>query len=273
MRLGGLGQDVVGQGVLPRQDSVLNPPPGWNPEGDDNRNQGDRIFIAFLIMCANALNTRFQFRVSALADRVNGCTARNVSVKGHLRMNGKLFQDHADMEFPRAAHNADIVRAALICSDPESLCEAFELSRHPVHGIGRMIRVKNLFTPPHDAMNSGSFGYRAVLVNYIFSPGLTWGEILEEDEEQVNECIKRMKAFHTKSSARYNDEAMRGFEAAEAAFRSPAFLSTPAQLLVEIQFITEDYFRMRKKSHFWYKIARAASGFHLCLDFRAVLAQ
>jgi len=269
--LGSLGDDVEDQWQQPRQDSVLQLPPNWNSYGEEDVQQGDKIFIAFISMCAHALNKRFQSRSCVIADKVPGCKARNVDVKGHLRMDGKLFHDHADMEFPRAAHNADIVRCALICTDAESLRAAFEMSRHPVYGVGKIVRVKNHFTPKYEAMSEGgSFGYRACLVNYIMDPGVTWGELLEESEADVSKCLESLRSFHTKSTARFNELAMCTFASAEKAFRSLEFLSTPAKLLVEVQFMTEEYLVMRKRSHFWYKVARAASGFHLCQDFRAV---
>ena len=42
---------------------------------------------------------------------------------------------------------------------------------------------------------------------------------------------------------------------------------SPAKLVVEIQFMTEEYYAMRKKTHAWYKVGRADHADGMLVDY------
>ena len=48
---------------------------------------------------------------------------------------------------------------------------------------------------------------------------------------------------------------------------SAAVRESPAKLVVEIQFMTKEYYAMRKKTHAWYKVVRADHARGLLLDY------
>ena len=45
----------------------------------------------------------------------------------------------------------------------------------------------------------------------------------------------------------------------------------PAKLVVEVQFVTPKYCEMRKKTHAWYRIARADNAYALVTDYMGEL--
>ena len=48
---------------------------------------------------------------------------------------------------------------------------------------------------------------------------------------------------------------------------SAAMRESPAKLVVEIQFMTKEYYAMRKKTHAWYKVVRADHAGAMLLDY------
>ena len=48
---------------------------------------------------------------------------------------------------------------------------------------------------------------------------------------------------------------------------SAAMRESPAKLVVEIQFMTKEYYAMRKKTHAWYKVVRADHAYGMVLDY------
>ena len=48
---------------------------------------------------------------------------------------------------------------------------------------------------------------------------------------------------------------------------SAAMRESPAKLVVEIQFMTKEYYAMRKKTHAWYKVVRADHARGMLVDY------
>ena len=48
---------------------------------------------------------------------------------------------------------------------------------------------------------------------------------------------------------------------------SAAVRESPAKLVVEIQFMTKEYYAMRKKTHAWYKVVRADHAAGMLMDY------
>ena len=65
------------------------------------------------------------------------------------------------------------------------------------------------------------------------------------------------------------EDEIAGYSAAidEALGDSAAMRESPAKLVVEIQFMTKEYYAMRKKTHAWYKVVRADHARGMCLDY------
>ena len=64
-----------------------------------------------------------------------------------------------------------------------------------------------------------------------------------------------------------DDIAEHGAAIDKALRDSAAMRESPAKLVVEIQFMTKEYYAMRKKTHAWYKVVRADHARGLLLDY------
>ena len=111
-------------------------------------------------MVAAAVATAKEAGVEGAAEEIY----RAAPPKSVARMHNKLQTDHASMKRPRPAHNLDVLRNAATYATPEALIAGYEAlaSKYTV------VRVKNGYAKGVDP--SASFGYRAVLVNFVFDP-------------------------------------------------------------------------------------------------------
>ena len=110
-----------------------------------------------------------------------------------MRMWAKLDTDHAKAASPKAAENIDTNRVAWIFQEPKQLRDAFAKAQEV---FGPPVRIKNGYDPSFDAL-SDTKGYRNILANYRFIPGLTWGDLagrspehaggLEEDQRRLGQ--------------------------------------------------------------------------------------
>ena len=221
------------------------------------------------------------------------------AVKGFMRMWAKLETDHADAPEPKAYENADTNRVAWVLEDAEQLIKAEAEARTE---LGPPIRCKNNYQQSFDA--SLTKGYRAMLCNYVYDSQKTWGELESEvraaaaevkrlvqgvlagtgmPEELVGaygESVYRVAwefgvdlrepGWDGELAGKGLDEA--GIAAIGAAIdetlrEGAAMRESPAKRGVEIQFMTKEYYAMRKKTHAWYKVVRADHANGMCLDY------
>ena len=54
--------------------------------------------------------------------------------------------------------------------------------------------------------------------------------------------------------------------------RGAEMRESPAKLVVEIQFMTKEYYAMRKKTHAWYKVVRSDHASGMVTDYQGGLA-
>jgi len=110
--------------------------------------------------------------------------------------------------------------------------------------------------------------YRAVLCNYVFSPGVTWGELLDRPGTKAN-----LETLWQRSTVGMSEELRADFseywKAAQSFWEVLAIRDLPARMVVEVQLCCRDHWEMRKRTHLWYKVARARNGRELCNDFRS----
>lgn len=175
--------------------------------------------------------------------------------KNAMRMVGKLHLDHKDEEAPQSCANIDGVRGGATFAKTEDLMQAFQ-SLSDRADI-RYLRVKNGF-----ASEKGNYGYRAVLVNMEFTKeGMTWGSLLRAPETQ--QVIQKYVAARCEGQE-YSREFWDGV--VEQATQNETLNELPFSYIGEVQFLTDEYMAMRKKSHLWYKIKRQTFPYDLMND-------
>ena len=136
----------------------------------------NEAYLYLLRIAALAIDGQFQRKAVEAYTRIMGSEPRHARVKSFQRMWAKLQTDHRDAADPKPAENIDVIRTAW--EVPENkFGEAYE---EAARVFGRPVRVKNNYAPSFDTSTTG--GYRALLANYVFDTGLTWGELYSSEE-------------------------------------------------------------------------------------------
>lgn len=294
MELGFIGENLTFE-IRPRQDHYLVPPGYFglkelhdralgNKPTDTELHEHERkkqsSFIIFLLTAVHGVDHIFQEVAKEICESVAG-TSRAPPPKGFMRMWAKLDTDHASAKSPRAAENIDTNRVAWIFEEPSQLRDAFEKAQKI---FGAPLRVKNGYDPAFPAM-AETKGYRNILANYQFSPEITWGALA--GREGPNEKATKTEAAWDKfrkllldtflnmgyaDEAAFDDELtyyMHCCEAARAYYCSKDMQKKPVEIVVEIQYMLQSYFDMRKYTHTWYKIVRAEDPEALVVDYNS----
>ena len=107
-----------------------------------------------------------------------------------------------------------------------------------------------------------------MLCNYVYDSKKTWGE-LESDVKAAAAVVKRLvQGVFAGMGVPENVLASCGAGIDEVAAEfGAAMRESPAKLVVEIQFMTKEYYAMRKKTHAWYKVVRADAAAGMLLDY------
>ena len=225
---------------------------------------GGNNHIFKLLIAAHALDASFQAKAAAAFVRAGGTGAgKPPAVKGFMRMMAKLQTDHADADEPKPYENADTNRVAWVLEDAEQLIKAEAEARTE---LGPPIRCKNNYQQSFDA--SLTKGYRAMLCNYVYDSQKTWGE-LESEVKAAAAVVKRL-VQGVGVGMGLDEFTLAIFGACVdtvAAEFGAAMRESPAKLVVEIQFMTKEYYAMRKKTHAWYKVVRADHADGMCMDY------
>ena len=224
-------------------------------------------YVYFLSIAALVLDPFFQhdFRV-ALVDDSDAAQAA-VPPKGFMRMQSKKNTDHLYKPSPKAAENVDTNRAACV-RDVAALPGAYARAEK---AFGIPLRVKNNYSPAVDALSDVTRGYRCILANYLYSVpgGKTWGDLgpeIEDATAQLKSIVATTDRHIGDSEEQVADRA-RLIDSAAACFSSAELGREPARLVVEIQFMTTEYWAMRKHTHTWYKTDRAQNPLGLMYDY------
>ena len=107
-----------------------------------------------------------------------------------------------------------------------------------------------------------------MLCNYVYDPKKTWGE-LESEVEAAAVVVKRlMRGVLAGMGAPEKFLAAFGAGVDKVAAEFGAEMrESPAKLVVEIQFMTKEYYAMRKKTHAWYKVVRSDHARGMVVDY------
>ena len=114
-------------------------------------------------------------------------------------------------------------------------------------------------------------GYHALLCNYLFDTGKTWGEVVKR-ETIVAVVASFMGVLIGMGVPEVDEPTAYYSEMLVDEFDRDEVRAAPAKLVVEIQFMTKEYYALRKKTHAWFKVARAENAMGMLFDYRGGLA-
>jgi hypothetical protein len=158
----------------------------WSP----NRSQlwNEKCYIHYLRMLAMGIDASFQDAVKGVCLLSKG-GFQKAAIKGHTRMRNKCTSktDHYKELFPRPALNIDINRNCCTFENPDGLILFIRnMKKHPRFG-GQPVRIKNMFLYD-DRRARQQFHYRTVMINWLYTPGITYRELAEEAGTKWSRC-------------------------------------------------------------------------------------
>jgi hypothetical protein len=255
-----------------RQDRVLSFPGGdsfpQNPAGSQLHNE--KCFIHFIRMVGMGIDASFQKAVKEVCTNSKG-EFRGCAIKGFVRMKNKCISkdDHYYEKYPRPSHNIDVNRNACIFDGHEDLLSFIEgMKKQPMFG-GHPVRIKNMFLFD-DERAKKQFFYRTVMINWLYTPDITYGELAEE----AKLLWERYRDYQ--SDPRFGDKDpseswstwRKQIESALCHLRSDALKNRQVQFIVETQLLLRPYLIGRQQMHLIYKLCRADDPEALHNDFR-----
>jgi len=194
-----------------------------------------------------------------------------VAPKSFQRMQNKLLNpsDHGDNQIPRprCAKNVDVLRGCIVVKTLQDLQAAYD----KLQGAFEVVRVKNTHNPDTDGFRGG---YRSLLVNFAYTPGLTWGDLFGD---KITFDFREIASLFTKRPVPIEENEtelgrlwldvvedsgnMRRIMAVQGlqsiASEHP---DKPLRMIAELQLVFEPYFEGRAVSHLLFKIARCDTG-------------
>jgi ankyrin repeat protein len=229
----------------------------------------EKVYAHVLRMIAMGLDSEFQTAVNIECDECGG-DFEAAMIKGYTRMVNKCLSksDHYYEDFPRPACNIDINRNVSTFRNPESLLSFVQRLKRNVAFGSNPVRMKNMFLFD-DERAAQQFYYRTVMINWLYTPGLTYSEL----GKMASKLWDRYQDFHHVPGVGSKDPSesprvwqQQIMEAREFLTSAP-MRNMKVQFIVETQLLLDPYYKGRQQMHLLYKIARAENPAALSCDF------
>jgi hypothetical protein len=192
-----------------------------------------------------------------------------VAPKAYQRMQNKLLNpaEHGDPSIPRprCAKNVDVLRGCIIVKNVQDLEEAYNKLR----AAFKVVRVKNTHNPSTDGWAGG---YRSLLVNFVYDPGVKWGQLFGDkvtfdfsDEARFFGMRRETPVEESHLANLWLDYLPRDNLRNLFALQGLQVIASehphePVRMIAELQLVFEPYFEGRAVSHLLFKIARCDTG-------------
>jgi hypothetical protein len=271
----------TGGGVLPltvspcekkqssqRLDDILPLP--YPKNANKSQLWNEKSFIHCIRMIAIAIEETYEQAVEVACETSAG-QFRATAIKGFGRMANKCISkdDHAHQAYPRPSQNVDINRSACTFDSPEDLLSFIDVVKAHPHFGGQPVRSKNMHLYD-EATARKQFHYRTVMINWLYSPGMTFKEMATKAHDKWQRYLHFTDApgFGVKDASESWSSWRAQIEQALAYLTNPQIGDYPVQFIVETQLLLSVYLQGRIKMHLLYKVCRAANPQALCNDFK-----
>jgi hypothetical protein len=217
-----------------RQQSEAMPFPFVRIEGKSQL-YSEKVYIHVLRMMAMALDSEFQTAVNIECDECGG-DFEAAMIKGYTRMVNKCLSksDHYYEDFPRPGYNIDINRNVSTFRNPKSLLSFVQrLKRNAAFG-NNPVRMKNMFLFD-DERAEQQFYYRTVMINWLYTPGLTYSELAK----MASEMWDGYQNFHHVPGVGSKDPSESPRVWQQQIMEAREFLTSAPMRNMEVQFIVE----------------------------------
>ena len=270
--LGSLGEELKfgedpekgGKAIVSRQDAVL---PKTTGTGLNEAGYMHMLCMLSLVLDDGFHDSLVHVIDSAVAEvtpqpSADGTNIREAPPKDYERMAVLLESAHSKKKRPRPAHNLDVLRASATFTTSEALSHAY----HGIRKAFNVVRVKNMYAGrrkgqkagPWDSAVEEAFGFRCILVNFIFAPsGVTFGKLSKLHGKRGGawfEYVLKLANIDAQHALSFmgNDE----------------WKTMPVKLVCEVQLVYRPFLDIGKlKSHIYKKIVGVASSRDLSMAF------
>jgi hypothetical protein len=252
-----------------RLDAIL--PVAFPRDSTKSQFWDEKCYIHCIRMIAMAIDDKYQHIIERVCLQNSG-EFMPTAIKNFGRMKNKCLSkdDHYSNPYPRPSQNIDINRNCSTFESPEDLLSFIRaMKKEPSFG-GRPVRSKNMFLFSQ-ARAKKQFHYRTVMINWLFTPGLTYQELAAEARPVWDRYLNYAHApgFGAKDVSESWGSWRTQIKRALAYLTSPEIATYPVQFIVETQLLLSVYLQVRKKMHLLYKVVRANNPQALCNDFKS----
>jgi ankyrin repeat protein len=251
-----------------RQDSVsILPFPR-----DESKSQFDneKKHMHFLRMVAMGVDARFQEEVRGVCRRCNG-TFRAAPIKAFGRMKIKCLSrgDYFYDAYPRSARVLDVNRNTSSFEGPHGLFQFVQMMQAHGQFGAHPIRIKNMFALDGERAKK-HYHFRAVMVNWLYTPGVTYKELAAEAGELWDRYYNftQLPEHGEKDASESWSEWRSQIAVALDHLTSPFLANQQVQFVVETQVLLRPYLEARHNMHMIYQICRCADSEALYKEFQ-----
>jgi len=180
-------------------------------------------------------------------------------------------EDHYYEAYPRPSLNIDINRNCCCFEKPQTLVSFVDaMKNHPMFG-GHPVRIKNMFLFD-DEQAEKQFYYRTVMINWLYTPGVTYKELTEETMDLWLEYLDHdgVDGYGDKDPSESWSTWRAQIQQALSHLTSEAMKNQKVQFIVETQLLLRPYLLGRQKMHLLYKVCRAENPTQLSRDFLVI---
>jgi ankyrin repeat protein len=135
------------------------------------------------------------------------------------------------------------------------------------------VRIKNMFLFNEDQAKR-QFFYRTIMINWLYTPGFTYGELAEKAKPLWDTYInyESVPGYGHKDPSVPPSMWQSQMAVAMQHLMNPEMKNVQVQFIVETQLLLPPYLSGRNKMHLLYKICRAENPEALYSDFRYIVA-
>jgi hypothetical protein len=259
-----------------RQDKVV--PVDFVFDRSLSQMQCEQVYIHVLRMIGMGINDRFQCAVKEVCNTHNG-QFKSGGTKGYTRMKEKCLSKHSDdyfyEEWPRPSCTFDVIRNTSTFDDAKDLLEFVKTMMNQTKFGGHPLLIKNTFAADA-AEATANFNYRKVVIHWVFTPGITYGELAQEQgtaKDGQKGLWERYLNFINVPEHGVKDIVESWTSWQEQIKEAQGLLAVPELQDRQVQFIVETVCLLRPykeqlvKNHMLYKIASAPTPKGLCSIF------
>ena len=250
----------------PRQDAKevgIHARKNIQTSGLDRIPKEESIYIHILRLVALGVNDTYQ-RVIRKVVKSHGGTHHRAPIKGDVRIRNKALapEDHLECAFPRPAKNIDVVRNGCVFSQPDAMQAAIEeLCGMDCMG-GGVGRMKNGYADS-DKKAESAYHYRTLMTNFVYHSPFTYGELAQKSQQIWQRYVYGPSENPDINQEEWHDHALKAAEY----LSSNSIANNKVNIMCEVQFMLNQYWKVRDKSHTLYKVVRAPTSEHLRKQF------